>query len=700
MPMADENDTESPGTLMREMLDHMDQGVVLYRRDTAGLETVAFFNAKAASCLELPDDMLVIGLARRDIIDVCVARGDHEVGFDPVDYAGRASRGEEVEVIARRPSGRWILNRSLPRMASAGSLTLYIDISETILNRQRLQKSRTEYRTMAETAPIGFLKLDERRRPTFANSAALRLFEVEEPARIDLDDLEPADEHSLADAMANEDKFEVILRRPSRDRHLLVSVSPWSGSLGGRERMLALTDVSALKEARLQIEHMAHHDPLTGLGNRSLFNASWARLERTSGGYLETGILIALDLDYFKRVNDEHGHAIGDRLLRAVAGRILSICSPDCQAFRLGGDEFAIVCTDADRLQVMRRAQALVASLSERFVVGEHTLTIGCSAGIASMPADGLTIEQVQRAADVALYEVKRNGRNGVAWYDPHQQRETGQQRRLEADLASAMARQELTLAYEPQVDLRSRDLCGLQVRIVWHNARVAGAVDARTIAALAATAGLAQLVDAWLLATAIADFRMLLDAGLRCYVLSLSLSTITLAGPEIVGRLGGLLDEYAVDATRIEIAISERGNPRPFESIRATVEALRAMGVKIAIEDFGGRSTSLASIRTFPIDRIKIDGGLVRTMGQDPTSASIIGAIKFLGAGLGAGMTATGVENEAQAAALCTIGDMTAQGSLFGSACSAVALIEDGPGWHLSHNERFRPKQSKAWPS
>ena len=661
---------------MREMLDRMEEGVVLYDRDTSGQERVAFFNAQAETSLELPKGMLQIGLARREIVEFCKRRGDHDPGFDADAHLMKTLTGNEVDVLGRRPSGRWILNRSRPRDRNCGSLTLYIDVTDHILASDQLMKSRAEYRTMAETAPIGFLKVDQAGRVVFANSAAFALFGEDQSTMAPFERLIPADGRHFADMIGTGERFEAVLPHGDGTRHILVSVSPWIGGPSSRECMLALTDISALKEARVQIEHMAHHDPLTGLGNRSLFNATWAMLQQTSGGYLETGILMALDLDHFKRVNDEHGHAEGDRLLRAVAGRLQSACGPNGEAFRLGGDEFALIFRDTDAHQATLTAERLVKALSEPFVIGDAILSIGCSVGIASMPKNGLTIEQVQRAADVALYQIKRGGRNGSVWYDHEHERQGTDRRRLEADLAYAISRNELGLRYERRVDLASGETTALEARLRWHNTRLGATIDPATTLALAAATGLSGVIDFWVLSAALADLERFERAGVVCPILAVVFASATLGQATTSAHVRQLLHAHPIAVGRIEIGVFERQVVGGLGAIRPTVAALRHLGVEIAIEGFGGPETSLSSIRSLPVDRVKLDPSLVRSLEHDPFSACAIEAIGHLCEGLAIKVTASEVANERQVVVLRELGVKEAQGAPFGRPQSATIIL------------------------
>ncbi|MEX6505551.1 putative bifunctional diguanylate cyclase/phosphodiesterase [Jiella sp. M17.18] len=652
--------------MMREMLDFMDQGVILYERDAGGEETVAFFNARAESQLELPPGMLRRGLMRREIVDYCERRGDHRNEIPIEDHLNRILRGEQAEILSRRPSGQWVLARSIPRRSVPGSLTLYINVTEHIVSAQRLRRSQTQYRAIAETAPLGFVQLDPAGRILFVNPAAARMFgDLERD--VDLEAvLHPATGRPLRIELEQSDRFEAELHVPGGHRHLMVAVSRDDACVDA-DRIIAFTDITLLKTARLQVEKMARHDPLTGLGNRTLLKESWAELEPAPGRPVRQGVFIALDLDHFKLINDDYGHETGDRLLCMVAERMRETLGKKGSAFRLGGDEFAVILAGRSRAEGIRLAEALVYSLSKPYRIDDRTLVVGCSAGVASLPKDGATPEQLQRAADVALYQVKRNGRNAVACYDAEQEEQANERRRLEADLTLALSREAFTLVYQPQFDLGTGRISGIEALIRWYNRRLGRMVAPSDFIPIAERIGLITLIDNWVIRTAIAHLAKFRAAAPDCPGLSINLSPISLERREIVARLTETLEAYRVPPELLEIEITEGITIKPGDPVVETLHAIQQAGIKIAIDDFGAGQTSLTYIRSLPVNRVKIDRSIIEGVGNDHTTRAIVGSIHHLCMRLGLKMTAEGIETEDQWRELCRLGAVDGQGFYLG---------------------------------
>lgn len=680
---SDQRRITAEHAMMREMLDNMDQGVVLYDHDAVDGEVVAFFNAKAASYLELPAGMLRVGLPRHAITAFCQQRGDHPDDFVPTDHLAQVENSMAVEVLTCRPSGRRILGRSTPRTINAGrtvntgSLTLYVDVTRSIVSAERLRESRAEYRAMAETAPIGFIKIDATGKVLFANSAAGEMFEGL-PSRTDLfARISPTDGDAFADKIRLSQSFQAELKMPYHSRHLIVAMSPWNDAHAVPERMLALTDVTSLTVARRQIEHMARHDPLTGLGNRTLFAETWARLINGDESHRTVGAMIALDLDHFKLVNDDYGHGVGDLLLRDVADRIQSGLGRNATAFRLGGDEFAVVIGKPASGESLTVANALVDLLSQPFPIGDLTLTIGCSAGIASMPADGRTIDDLQRAADVALYQVKRNGRSGVAHFDPAQEREMSERRRLELDLRRAVAEESFTLVYQPQFDLQTGRTTGMEALIRWENKRLGRMVPPSEFIPIAESCGLITLIDLWVIRTAVEGMRAFIDAGIEHPHTSINLSPLSLTCEEIVVQLIRALGRHRVPPELLEIEITESLAISEKELVGKTLLAIQKAGIKVAIDDFGAGQTSLAYIQALPINRVKIDRSIINGIGRDDSTHAIVASILDLCGRLGLKLTAEGIETAEQWEELRGLGAIEGQGFYLGHPEAPEVLLD-----------------------
>ncbi|KQT50804.1 hypothetical protein ASG43_05945 [Aureimonas sp. Leaf454] len=658
--------------LLDEILTLTDQGIILYDRDAEGRDVVRLFNSRAEEMIEAPAGFLRRGLRREAILHHCYERGDNGV----VDWRAHLERivaGETPYRAAHRPSGRYVESRSRKRPNGRGSLALHLDVTERMIELEALRASEEHYRTIAETAPTGIVKLDASGRVIFANAAASALLGAAAPD-IDLfGTLVPADRRSLAEHIERSATFDAEVHEGADIRHVMVTVAPSVEERG--TSIITLADFTKLRHAKQQIEHLARHDPLTGLGNRGLFAIRWAAIE-ASDTEAYPAHLIALDLDRFKIVNDDHGHPVGDLLLKEVARRLRQVVAGRGELFRLGGDEFAVIVSNGTRGTTLDIAEAIVSIIGEPFDLGGIVASIGCSAGVASMPLDGATGLEVQRAADVALYSVKRNGRNGFVCYDPSQVSETSDQRRLAAELALALAHDDLELFFQPTVDLASGRIVRMETLLRWHNKRLGTSVSPGVFLPVAEEAGLIVLVDLWALRCAVRQIGAFHSAGIARPCLSVNISPTTLSRPGIAERMIDYLRTAGLDPAQIEIEMTRSPLEKDMAAVRQTLDAIRAGGLTVALDDFGAAGSGLAMLQALPFDRVKLHGSIIEGVGRDEDASAIASAVLSICRRLGRKLTAEGIETDQQLAALRGIGEIDGQGSLLGMPEPADAAL------------------------
>ena len=432
------------------------------------------------------------------------------------------------------------------------------------------------------------------------------------------------------------------------------------------------TDVTDARRAADRIAELARYDPLTGLANRALLRETVA--DALAG---EGCALLFVNLDRFKSVNDSLGQLAGDAMLRAVAGRLRGVAGPDATIGRLGGDEFAVVVGPANPRRTAGLAHRIVRALAEPQVIGGQTVTIGASVGYAFGPHDGATVDALLRCADLALYEVKAGGRRGAARrFEARFQDRAEERRGLEVDLARALDRGELSLAYQPIVEASDEHIVGFEALLRWQHP-VLGNIPPVKFIPVAEDTGLIVRIGAWVLRAACAEAARWPE-HIR---IAVNLSAVQFGDPELPATIAAALSDHGIAPDRLELEITESVflNERP--ATTAMMAALKGLGVRFALDDFGTGYSSLGYLRRSEFSRIKIDRSFVqRAAACETESTAIIQAIVALATSLGMATTAEGTETRAEFEACRSLGCAQVQGYLFGRPMSpdaASALVE-----------------------
>jgi diguanylate cyclase (GGDEF)-like protein len=433
---------------------------------------------------------------------------------------------------------------------------------------------------------------------------------------------------------------------------------------------LTFQDVTERRRAQADIARLAHYDSLTGLANRHSFlsQVQSALLECSSR---ESGCLAVLsfDLDRFKLVNDRLGHSCGDALLKAVADRIRAVVQDgDCPA-RLGGDEFAMVLRRESLADARKMAEDIVASLSGAYEIGAYQVTIGASVGVAL--SDGEEAAKLLKRADAALYAAKAAGGDRVRLYDAALEETAEANLRLEEDLRGALQRGEFEVFYQRQVDASSEIIVGVEALLRWrHPTR--GYVAPQDFIPLAERTGLVEEIGAWVLRTAAREAM----TWPRPIKVSVNLSAVQLSRGDLVQTVADALVQTGLAPERLDLELTESLLMENASFARGTLDRIRQLGVGLSLDDFGTGYSSLAYLKTFDIDKIKIDRSFVRDLPEDQSSIAIIRAVVTLAQTLGLRVNTEGVETEAQLALLRAIGCDEVQGFLHGRAEPSAAIV------------------------
>lgn len=438
-------------------------------------------------------------------------------------------------------------------------------------------------------------------------------------------------------------------------------------------------DVTARRKADAQIRHMARHDALTELPNRVQYmEALECALQGERAAELA---VLSLDLDRFKIVNDTLGHGVGDELLRAVAGRLRAAVRAGDVAARFGGDEFVVLQRAGRRPEgVAALAERLIEALSRPYRIGDHQLVIGASVGIALASEVGIDANRLLKCADMALYRAKSDGRGAYCFFAPEMDAEMQSRRRMELDLRAAHEEGEFRLHYQPILDLKTNRIVCFEALMRWrHESR--GLVSPAAFIPLAEEIGLIGPMGRWALRRACRDAA----AWPAQIAVSVNLSPSQVAMEGLAAVVQAALAESGLAPERLELEITENALLAETEATLTTLRRLRALGVRIVMDDFGAGYSGVGYLRSFEFDKVKIDRSFVLRMAEDKRSMAVFRAVTSLGADLGIVTAAEGVETAEQLERVRGEGCDEAQGYYFSSARpadEAAALIErfNGP--------------------
>ena len=467
--------------------------------------------------------------------------------------------------------------------------------------------------------------------------------------------------------------------------------------LGRPATAVALRDLSRRRRDEARIRHLALHDALTDLPNRTLLEE---RLGLALENAAENGTSVALaylDLDRFKPVNDVHGHAAGDALLVQAAKRMLAELRPTDTLARIGGDEFVIVLAHTRTLaQIAETAERLVAALGRPFQIEGRIeglrVEIGASVGIALYPSDGSTAESLRRAADTALYRVKDEGRGAVRFFEAAMDEQLQARRRIEHELSGAIPRGELRLDYQPIVNGRTGEIETFEALIRWHHPERGCVLPADFIPLAEQTDQIAR-IGTWVLDTACAA-----AAGWpQPWRVSLNVSPKQFRQPGFAAGVAAVLGRHGLPPGRLVLEITESVFIHDPAMAVEVLTALRTLGVRLALDDFGTGYSSLSYLQRFQFDKIKVDRSFVRGLGQHADALTIVRAITHLGHNLGLKVTVDGVETQEQLAVLRELGCDQMQGDLFARPAPMTNLSETGPSERARLRVLFSDEAARA---
>lgn len=564
--------------------------------------------------------------------------------------------------ISHAPSGS-ISHFQLATLAlGVTGLCLGALVSEQRRDEESIRESERRYRLLFERNLAGVFRTTLDGRVLECNPAAAQLFGYDTP-----EEALSISVSGLYDSSSDRQRFlsrlksekyitnqEVRFRKRNGDPvWVMLNVSLVENE-SGTDAVVegTLLNITARKQAEEQVRSLAYYDALTGLPNRTLLMDRFSQALASARRHNHKVALLFLDLDRFKTINDSLGHSVGDLLLQEVASRLKTCTRDQDTVARLGGDEFLIVLGDVkDTIDVVVVAERFMDAMTARFDIQGHSLSIGCSIGISVFPDNGSDTETLIKHADSAMYCAKENGRNGFTFFTADMNQQALERLKLENALRQALDKDELFLVYQPQMDLASGKLLGLEALLRWKHPEL-GLVPPDRFIRIAETSGLILPIGEWVLKTACQQARKWRDQGFKVPI-AVNVSAVQFRHESFCEKVQTVLHKSGIAAEYLELELTESVLLSNADLTLSVLQNLKEMGVSLAIDDFGTGYSSLSYLRRFPVSKLKIDRSFIRDVDANQEDAAITTAIISMAKSLNLTVIAEGVENERQMAFL-----------------------------------------------
>lgn len=574
------------------------------------------------------------------------------------------------------PKDNWLESRIYPM--KNGLSIYFMDISKEKKSLEKLRRHQDQMAEIFNKAPLLISIKDTQGKYTFANTGFSeatkldisdiinntdqQLFSVEQANRIKLLDNKSLKSHQVIQSEEND-------LVPGNNNTYLVNRFKISNPEQGRSSLCTIAaDITPLRESQKRFDFLAHHDPLTSLPNRILFND---RLKHAISKAKREGTILAImfiDLDRFKYINDTHGHPTGDKLLIAVAQSINSLIRNEDTVARLGGDEFIVLLENMnDRFDASRIAQIIIQDLSNTPIeTDKYLLSVTASIGISLYPEDGINVTSLIKNADTAMYDAKDKGRNNFSFYTSALTKTANERILLENDLKQAIKLNELSLHYQPQIDIRNKNIIGMECLLRW-NHTTKGMISPFRFIPIAEESGLILEIGEWVLKNALNTANQWYKEGLLNDIsISINLSARQIFKGDLNHQISTLMSEIDLPVKNIELEITESAVMQFPKNAENTLKQLKEQDISLALDDFGTGYSSLSYLKRFPIDRLKIDRSFIRDIPGDLDDKALTKAIIAMAHSLDIHVIAEGVETIEQSDFLKQNGCYEIQGFLY----------------------------------
>jgi diguanylate cyclase (GGDEF)-like protein/PAS domain S-box-containing protein len=572
------------------------------------------------------------------------------------------------EIINRRKNGDCYTEEMTitPVSLRPSGITHFIAIKQDVSARKEaqeaLRQAEEKYRAIFEDAVIGIFQITPDGRPLSINRALAQMLGYHSPEQLLAEVSNVAkqlfvDVSRVRDLARDLDENLVVrgvelevYRKDGAKKWVLVNLR---GVRNAEGKVVlhegTVEDITERKVAEERVKFLAYYDALTGLPNRTLLQDRLAKAFASARRRNEKVALLFLDLDRFKNINDSLGHSVGDLLLQSVAERLKEWARDQDTVARLGGDEFLVVFNAVkDIPDAAVAAERLMDAMTTEFVVQGHSLSIGCSLGISIFPEHGTDVETLVKHADAAMYCAKENGRSNFQFFTQNMNEQVVERLTLEHSLRKALERKELFLVYQPQMNISTGALVGLEALLRWQHPEL-GLVPPDNFIRIAENSGLIVPIGQWALRTACAQARKWQDEGLPGVPVAVNVSAIQFRQEGFCQLIRRVLHETGLAPHHLELELTESLLLSNAEVMLSALRELKKMEVKLAIDDFGTGYSSLSYLRQLPVSKLKIDRSFVRNVAVDPDDAAITATIISMAKSLNLKVIAEGVETEQQ---------------------------------------------------